>query len=169
MNELIRVIQQLSARGRWLFSLLPSKPRLDPLTNPHQNSFYDYDEDFLDMAGLGERQPSVIQFVPMENHGDNLEDLNTLGIGDDSVVNQLRVLGGARGRDQFNETGETANQILEGFEAVRERPSQSRRANFKESELDKEVEVFWPSNVVKENSPRVSPERRKQRATWLSG
>ena len=58
---------------------------------------------------------------------------------------------------------------MEGFEAVRERPSQSRRANFKESELDKEVEVFWPSNVVKENSPRVSPERRKQRATWLSG
>ena len=51
------------------------------------------------MAGLGERQPSVIQFVPTENNGDNLEDLNALGIGDDSVVNHLRVLGGARGRD----------------------------------------------------------------------
>ena len=45
----------------------------------------------------------------MENNVDNLEDLKTLGLEDDSVVNHLRDFGGVRGRDQFNETGETAN------------------------------------------------------------
>ena len=105
----------------------------------------------------------------MVNNVDNLEDLRTLGLEDDSVVNQLRDFGGVRGRDQFNETGETANQILEGFEAVRDRPSIGKRGNFGEEESEKQADMFWPSNVKKENSPRLSPDKKKQRATWLSG
>ena len=55
VNELIRVIQQLQTRGRWLYSLLPSKPRLRPLAAHQQSSIYEDEDDILNMAGLGDR------------------------------------------------------------------------------------------------------------------
>ena len=41
------------------------------------------------MAGLGERQPSVIQFAPSENHLENIGDIGDMMIEDDSMINRL--------------------------------------------------------------------------------
>ena len=51
-------------------------------------------------------------------------------IEDDSVVNQLGVFGHQdleRRGGHFDETGETAGKLLEGFEAVRDRPDKDNR------------------------------------------
>ena len=180
VNELIRVIQQLQTRGRWLYSLLPSKPRLKPLAAHQQSSIYDEEDDILNMAGLGDRQPSAIHFSPGEANMGNVGDIGDLMIEDDSVVNQLAGFAHQdqdRRGAQFDETGETAGRLLAGFEAVRERPGKGQergrqdglRLRGEEDEEQKEDEhaaVFWPSDIRQGNSPRMSPDSRRRRAKW---
>ena len=60
----------------------------------------------------------------------NVDDIGDLMMEDDSVVNQLGVFGTQdleRRGVQFDETGETAGRLLEGFEAVRDRPGKGKR------------------------------------------
>ena len=131
MNELIRVIQQLQTRGRWLYSLLPNKPQLKPFAAHQQSSLFEDEEDILNMAGLGERQPSVIQFAPSDNHIENM-GIGDIMIEDDSMVNQLGFGNHELDRrgGHFDMTGETAGKLLEDFEAVRERPGKEKKGGY---------------------------------------
>ena len=84
------------------------------------------------MAGLGERQPSVIQFAPSDNHLGNIGDIGDMMIEDDSMVNQLGFGNPELDRrgGRFDMSGETAGKLLEGFEAVRERPGKEQKRGY---------------------------------------
>ena len=58
---------------------------------------------------------------------ENLDDIGDMMIEEDSVVNQLGVFGNNehdRRRNNFDDTGE---KLLEGFEAVRDRPGKEKK------------------------------------------